>query len=271
MPQDEMNLSDATRALLHHTELNKSGRWIAALSRLVLSAVHDSAVTNQRDDLREHLRGLGVDVPSDAFDATVDSCIDRGELVAAGNGMLTLSADVAESIDNQVDESRQQREHRETIFKEITSRRCPGLPGSATWLKFQMSFLVPLLRRLGASVYELLETADWQDVDYGDLYHDFLGNHHPNAQRALRETVRDFFSEDTGTARSFVLKLLSAHYVLEACSLPAPTLQRLAGLAERPSGLTAYVDTNFVFSLLRLHINPANEVAQPLLQLVKET
>jgi hypothetical protein len=127
-------------------------------------------------------------------------------------------------------------------------------------------FLYPLLAQLGARVYELFSgdfRLDKSVPYYGQLIQPICKKYGD----VLRHVLVNFLDPNDSAIRSYILRRLNASFIRQASGLNIDVLEKL-GEARGHERLQIFLDTNFVFSFLKLHDNPANEVADDLLTLI---
>lgn len=90
----------------------------------------------------------------------------------------------------------------------------------------------------------------------------------PESREGVQRAVQQFFASTDLAVRQFVLLHLHAHLLGLAASLPPESLDALQKRVCSPVQLRVLLDTNFLFSLLDLHENPANEAAKELVRLL---
>ena len=70
--------------------------------------------------------------------------------------------------------------------------------------------------------------------------------------------------------RRYVLGLLNTAFLVRALTLPAGAVQELLRRTKTRLQMRIFVDTNFLFSLLGLHTNPADDVVHALHELIEK-
>ena len=135
------------------------------------------------------------------------------------------------------------------------------------WLRFEEDFLTPLVTELGARTYELL-IPDTQSASGQATLPQIIGRVNETYSDDFRRAIVDLLDPSDSDVRAYVLRALNAHFFAEASSISSDVLGALGASRARNTELKILLDTNFVFSILRLHDNPLNEVAEALDDLI---
>ena len=276
MPQSERKkevqakLSSELVSLVHHIELNRTGWWQLAVQRLTLLGLWLAPTGTTLD-----AHGIAITL-TDQFGVEVGEALIREQLEMLGqtNNVVRLPSGeykIAEAALGQLEEDLRAAdalEHEaEARFRELVAERCPALATATIWQEFVDVFLLPLIKHLGANTYNLVtKTAFTQDAPFFQVLTDQFGK---DNGPTLKQIAADFLDPGNATVRQFVLRLMNSYFFVQASSLDAKTVKALSANGTRFSAYI-FVDTNFIFSLLGLHDNPADEAALTLLELVKK-
>jgi hypothetical protein len=255
-------------SLVHHIELNRSGWWDLGIRRLILAAFwlspEPAGLSPERiaSALQDNF-SVGLDPKLIAaqlrvlHDQKTVLCLPAGGYKVSEEATATYEADLQEA------DALQQRVL--ARFKNLLSERCPELDPDSVWQQFLDVFLVPLVKNLGANTYHLItQSALTLDKPY---LPEFTAQFQERHVQALKRLVTDFLDPQDPDIRSFVLRSMNAFFFVQASSLDQKTVAALSRDGKRFSA-TIFVDTNFIFSLLGLHENPADEAAAALLALI---
>lgn len=260
-------LSPEIVSLIHHVELNKSGWWKKAVGQVIKGVLWKEQVPLTLDELKQRLdRELGVPFSNDALQRQIDylksqSAVtgplgDRYKLTEQSRNELTATQ--AAAVANQQD--------CESEFLASCTRNCPELDSDEVWARFTQA-LLDAIRVAGANLYHLLADGELErEVDWLSR---FLKQYPPQSHVGLRQVLTDFFSPSNSAGRSRVLNLLTAHFFAEAAQLRPETIAALEG-ANKKKTIRVVLDTNFLFSILHLHDNPADEAALSLLDIAQQ-
>lgn len=252
--------------LVQHVALNQSGWWEQALERLVLACAYKLGPTS-RDRLCGAVQeSSGVNVTSDRLTDTLARLLEAGSLVEHHES-VRVSETVREELKAYEAKTIEGEKRVHLKFIEMAKEHNLAERTDELWPILEREVILPIVRYMGAQLYELLTLTD------PDARTD-LSAHIDGMDERYGEGIRDFFFEfidpTDDDIRRFVLRRLNAQYATDAAALPASALDRLAQRPVIPSRVRLIVDTNFLFSIMGLHNNPGNEEANKLLQLVSE-
>lgn len=243
--------------LLEHVELSKAGWRNRSLDQLVLGSLWLHGGPATLDQLGAILHEQFVPQVLDAtLTERVEELRSRGAVVVLPDGRMRLSQAASREQASRVESAEALTDQAEERFRDSCRRACPNLDASDVWRNFNDEFLVPLVKNIGARTYDLIlghpTKPDWSGVL------DAFTSHFPQDEaKTLRTAVMEFLNPDDRIAREYVLRCLNAYLLMQASTLSEESLTGLAATA-KPE-FTLFLDTNFVFSLLDLHENPANE------------
>lgn len=128
-----------------------------------------------------------------------------------------------------------------------------------------------MVREAGARIHEVLSFGaglDQATCSYSQLIGPLLEKYGDG----VRAFLVDFLDPHDADVRSYVLRRLNAHFLREASSLETGVLKAIASAEKKSTSqrVRILLDTNFLFSILSLHDNPSNEVAQDLIRLTTQ-
>lgn len=272
-------------SLVHHVQLNTTGWWDTAIDRLILAAIwaHGGMllVADLPDEIR---RQFEVAVEQRAIQGSVERLRSRGALVQNAGGALKITeARLAELRVEREEADRLISAVREKFFDELRNEGIPlkgeRLPQQSVpvapidsfdkeslWSSFETKWLQPTVCSAGARTYDLIngDYSRWVDTNgLENFLNDFPAELHP----PLRNALERFLDPANADVRAFVLRLMDGYFVVEASQLTAPTISRLSAMTGQHPTFTVYLDTNFLFSLLGLHEEAAQEAALALVSL----
>jgi len=141
--------------------------------------------------------------------------------------------------------------------------------GTSLWNVFTTQLLLPLIAELGARTYELVTGQDLL-ISNSSTYRNFL-TAFPDDDRGKISILLDRFIDPSDIEiRSYILRHLHARFLIDALQLSNKNLSSLRSRISERIDITVFADTNFLFSLLDLHDNPANEAVQALQKITQE-
>ena len=256
-------------ALVHHVELSKAGWRVRALETMVVSTCFQSDSPLTDDEITTRLNAqLDSPLSTAQVQSTLDSLLSRGRCVRLPGGTLKLS----ESTATQLDQNFSDAKALEQAVVESFVAHFGALPASSrpTWDTFKSSFLNPLISELGARTYEIMSGGRGSPAD-ASVYLRFVDNFPRHLRPAVTDTIAAFFDPGNPNVRRFILGRLNATFLVQATSLSEEAFQALTDATSRRLDMKVFVDTNFLFSLIGLHDNPADDVVSALESLIQRT
>jgi hypothetical protein len=264
------SLSHEVVALIHHIELNKAGWWDKAIQQLIAATLWAGTEALAPDEIamaigKEFKIHVGVPQVARQLSAltaekeVIQVAGDRFRLTEAARARLTSASSA----------SRDSEERVAAFFSKTLAEHCPGLAGSVDWGTFDAQLLRPLVRELGAYTYELMAGRK-PDLDETTRLPDFLSAYPEEQRPGLKQAILCFLDHSNHDVRGFVLRRLSASFLIEAAGLDGRTLDILRHTTPGAISFKVFLDTNFLFSVLGLHENPSNEAAQLLTKLASQ-
>jgi hypothetical protein len=257
--------------LVHHVELHRSGWWNRALERLVLvtlwlqsPATLDQVVAFLSESLAGRLQRAQVE-------AEIERLKSTGMVFVLPEGKLKVAEELDESLRHELAVVSSSEDQVRARFKSLAENEGLGDSSEDLWRDFEDLFLLPLVREAGARIYELLSSTTQLDEaipSYGDLTRPLLKKYGAD----IRGLIVDFLDPHDPDVRAYVLRRLNAHFMRVACALDDRVLEKIAESEKKnaPQRVRVFLDTNFLFSILSLHDNPSNEVAQDLIQVIAQ-
>jgi hypothetical protein len=266
-------LSPAVLSLVQHVELNKAGWWDRTVQQLLLAGLHDAGEPLTREELRTRAeRLLERRLDEEYLDTMFRALFTAGLAFEFSDGRIRLSEQaltrVAEGLcaieANTADVKRR-------FLAELSSRNLE-IDGEVAWDRFCKNVLLPMVEELGARTYHVLSGKEVITESSPELA-SFLSNYSDDLRDSIGSAILTFMDPKHADVRTYILRQLNTRFVLDAAGLRPEVLENLATQQDRnrrKKGKTLlFVDTNFLFSLLELHSNPANEAAQALLELLR--
>ncbi|WP_095152545.1 hypothetical protein [Pseudomonas sp. Irchel s3b5] len=260
-------LSAETVSLIHHVELNESGWWKKALGQVVQSALWQLSKPVSLGELQLKLRDdLCTNVVEELLLAQLDTLSSQGAVsVIAKKYKLTEAkrAELAAAREIAIKEAKTCQE----VFVVNCTKFCPKLDAEHVYGEFTKC-LQRTVQVSGANLFHLLVDGQLErDVDWLDP---FLAKYSQTCQEGLRHTLSIFFAPANEACRSHVLRLMRAHFFAEASQLNATTLKAIEGQRKKRT-VKVVLDTNFLFSILKLHDNPGDDSALSLVEITERT
>lgn len=264
------HLSKDLVSLIHYVELNQAGWWERALEQIVTATMWLSDASEIRTIAQVLYDEFSIEVDTTKVSECVDALCAKGVLLETGPAVYKVSErsvrELQKSLDASNENSLAAKEH---FIGCLEKHSIPFTEDK--WALFNDRCLQPLVRELGARTYELLFGGRYE-AHVLDQYESFAafakgcGDPHP---QEFRNAISMFWDSSNPVVKDYILRLLDAHFVLEASHLRASALEGITAVGNPSPSFTIFVDTNFLFSILGLHDNPANDSANTLLHLAE--
>lgn len=266
---DKKTLAPELIALVHHIELNKAGWWEIAIQKLLLTALHPQdadKLTMTPTEIKETLKNrYTVDLKDSAIIEQLSILVTNGDVYETEVGKFKASEKAIKACEAEISEAVALEDSVKKHFKEILLKHCPTIDSDHSWAIFIERFLVPLVNQMGANTYNLLTGSE----NFGQLpqVSEFVECFEPELADGIDNFLKEFLDPKNAPLRRFVLRTMTASFVVRAGGLSKSTVQRLSQSAEEFK-TTLFCDSNVLFSLLGLHENPADESSRTLLRLI---
>lgn len=263
----EQSLPPELVSLVHHVELNQAGWWEKAVQQLIVGAIWLS-----RDGLSATgvTKELGKYSSAEINPAIVQNHLEvmaqGGPLVCLTDGRYKIAESALGEYTKKLEEALQAEDSAKARFLAILADCAPSMDGQDAWQSFNEDCLMPLVRQMGARTYEFVfgstdKTASATSID------DYLSAQEQETKDKLRSAILQFLDPRDAVVRSHILRHLNAYFFIEAGGLQPETLEKLGRVVKERPRLDIFIDTNFLFSVLRLHENPSTEAAEALMEM----
>jgi len=255
-------------ALVHHVELAAAG-WRERLSeQLLLVGLAEQRGPCSVDAITRAIsHQLGRTMSATALTAAAQRLIGRGLVVSTGQDTIALSQAGIADVERRQGESRALLSRVTATFTRLAAEGCPDSDPALLWTQFQDACLEPLVAELGARTYQFLSGGQ-NDAGSIQSMSTFVNRFPAEQQLNIKTLIHRFLSPDDRDVRDYVLQLMNAHFLSLAVGLSDQTLTSIATRLRHTVQLKLFLDTNFLFSVLDLHDNPANDAAAELVSLL---
>ena len=266
-PSPDNRLPAELVSLVHHAELHRSGWWDRALERIVIVSIWLRGPTTVDDVLVELGRSLEGRIDRERLEMIVERARAAGVVVDTHDGKLKTSEEQSQALSEELADV--------TKSEKRVWERLTGLAASAgitadpagLWDDFEDLFMVPLVKAAGARMYDVLTSSI--DIDVAvPTYRDVIDPLSAKYGNDIRQVLVDFLDPANLDVRNYVLRTLNGDFLRESVGLDVSHLKALRANRGSRGRMQVLVDTNFLFSFLRLHDNPSNGVAEDLIDLI---
>lgn len=261
-------LSPELVSLIHHVELNESGWWRKAVGQMVRAVLWKRGTPATFAELAQALKDdAGVPMAEEVLERQLESLQSQGAVLRMPGPNYKLTVKAADELSAAHEKATGEQTRCRTHFLASCATHTPTLASEKIWGEFTKA-LQSAVRVTGANLFHLIADGNLErDVDW---LTEFLGKFGAENREGLRLVLKDFFARDNRDCRNQVLRLLNAHFFAEAAQLRPETLQLIEG-SNKKRTIKVVLDTNFVFSALKLDGNPGNDSALSLLELAKRS
>lgn len=266
---EERKLPNELVSLIHHVKLNESG-WKKKLNEhLILATGFELGETFSVPQAKSHIfEHFQVRVSDQEMRQAIQTLDGRGNLIKAGDEVYRLSQEAKQRLQDKAEESNVLESKAKQHFTAIATSLGLDTNSGLLWKSFKDDFIYPLVNELGARTFELV-TGDLT-LDEVGAHTDYIDTFRNQDKDEVFELINKFFNQGNDPAKNYILQVLHAHLLAMAGGLDESTLKTLDAKINEDIQVRVFIDTNFLFSILNLHSNPANEAAKELKKLSEE-
>lgn len=260
LPQDVISL-------IHHVHLNEQGWWrkgvAQVLAGLLWKAEGAWTAVRIKNALQEQ---FNVAMALDDLKSCLKSMVSSGTVNEVRTGEYRLSEVASRELSKQAAEGEAEVQRAKDYFlKELGTQCGSALDANQAWQAF-VEELTAAVRQTGANTFNLLTGVELERHE--DWLVGFVQRFGTQYIDCLKRVVASFFSPVNPDGKQYVLRLLSAYFFVESTQLNRRTIESIDAKRSKRK-LKLYLDSNFLFSVLGLHDNPADDAAISLLELAK--
>ena len=261
-------LPEDLASLIHHVELSKAGWRERALELLVLAAV---AEQDQGTSYAGISTAVNARLAGPLGQAQIAQILEKlqssGRVIRQAPDKFALSEATRGDLHDLLEEGEARTAAVKAEFDRVFGNLHSGF--SISWENFQNDLLLPLVSELGAKTYQVL-TGDQIEIEEASSYLAFLAKVPLKERKAVADRIVRFVDPTSQPVRSYVLRLLNTAFLVRAVTLPEGAMAKVVSRTRRRLKLRVFLDTNFLFSLIGLHENPADDVVKALHDLIEK-
>ena len=262
-----VRLPTGLASLVHHVELCQAGWHERSLDLILKCALFETQGTCQRDAVPDLVNDrLPTPLGLTQVEDVIKRLLKSSEVLDLGSGTLKLSEEEEQALRELSSDHRQLEDKVKVTFSRIVTSVSEGV--RPTWSEFESRFLTPLVLELGARTYEFVSGAS-EALSSAQSYLAFAASFSEEHRSEIAQVIEEFLDPKDSDVRAYVLGLLNAAFLVQATALSSSALESLAARTSKRLSLAVLVDTNFLFSLLGLHENPADDVVEALKDLIE--
>jgi hypothetical protein len=257
---------------VHHVELNRAGWWDKALNRLVLGIIWLTDGTPNVSEIQDALKSeFDIALSQTRLDLILTEMESKNDVIKLADNRYRIPEKVRSSFEKEIAESDADEKEARGFFILLAKKMCPSLDAVSIWSKFENIVLVPLIRDIGATTYNLIVGGTAAAYSpYAPYAENFVSHFDQTHQETLKKLVATFLDPKRSEVRRYITRMLHAQLCVRSSGLSSEVLEKLKSSMGKSVKFRLFVDTNFLFSLLGLHENPSNASANELKDLLVE-
>lgn len=265
MPISDRKLPNELVALIHFVELNKAGWKQRTVDQLILYIIYENQEISATEICEVLRRDFQVVVSLEWVAKRLHELKDQRVLQSKDDDRFELTRPILDALSTQINEADALEYDVRAHFTHIA--RSNGL--DISWSDFRDECLLPLIRESGARTYQML-SGSLDSLPESHRYREYARRFSNTEGVAFDRVIDDFFDGSNPSVRRYILRNLYAYFSIQVLSLEESILDALRESGASRHEMKLFVDTNFLFSILRLHENPSNDAALTLKQLVDD-
>jgi hypothetical protein len=215
---------------------------------------------------------FGLQIHVDRLQTSIDQLVNEGKLCRPTGTTYTLNHEVRLGIQERIDHAVALQERVKAKWLEESTSTHPQLDPVEAWVTLQ-KYLSQAFQRHGMQTIALLDaslnTASTHSDSLRSILQEVLKNAGLDQKRYIEASIMEFFAA-VGKDRDrtdYIVQLADGAF--SYCSLTVPP-DVASQLRDRLQELTLFLDTNFLFGILDLHINPLVDVSHELLNAIQK-
>lgn len=271
-----MNYDLVFNRLCHLVALSKEGKTKSAIDNLVATVfgIDSKLVPSGPAEVMEAVNVyFSLDFPQSEIQASIDRLLGAGNLIRDRTGTLSLLPKVRAEIEQRIlDAAQLEKVVREEWLDEVQARFGDELARSDEQLWNTLkAYMARVFRRHGAETMLLLDPSQPLAVENEKTLSVYLGeaiaeNCDRIDSKKVQPAVRSFFARSTAARTKYVSQLLDSTFTFFALGIDEITTEYLKGTIP---ALALFLDTNFIYGVLGLHLNHFNEISQDLIDIIQ--
>lgn len=196
-----------------------------------------------------------------------------GNIIDIGNGHLSLNPTVRDAINGRIAAAKSLEKDVKDVWLRQTSAANPTLSGDLLW-KSLRDYLAHAFRRHGIQAVKLLDpSVKLAEEDKhgltaildGVIAKEFAA---PEREKAHEAISRFFLTVGTDRKRAeYIANLADGAFNYFSLAVAPEVSEKLRG---KLNELTLFLDTNFLFGILNLHVNPQVDVSTELIDAIRK-
>lgn len=259
-------VSSELMGIIHNVQLNDKHWWNTAIQSFILEYLYikGSIEKNRiKDSMKEH-KVLSLLALEEIY-AELEK-LKISDRVLFLDGKYILTEKIRKDIEDETKRIASISEHYNKKLEEVLLVLSDECKEYCTSDKIN-DFIDEMIFELGARVFNI--SIGTGIITETNAYDKFMQNIPESIKNDIHNSLLTLLDVNDKKIREYLNRKLNAFFCLKAGALTTKDVDRIKKLQKRKPEFVVFIDTNFLFSLLGLHENPANEVASSLIEIIK--
>lgn len=255
-------------ALIQHIKLNEAGWWEKSIEQIIRASMwtHGNPLTlGQICDITKECSG--IELSNREIESSVENLRQQGDVFNLPSNHIALAQHASDTVARDVEKLESDIKASENIFYNILDFHKYEGDSAQLWNNFRTDVIWPLISELGAATYYIIKKQKSNIADL-KIVKQFLSRFPQLESKKVQNTIQSFILSEDASVKNFLLSQMTASFCATSCNLNKTDLNRISCNSENPIEFTLFLDTNFIYSILQLHDNTANDAADALLNLI---
>jgi hypothetical protein len=242
-----------------------------SLNRLVLHClfVFQDRTYNRPEQVKEAIYQMtGIQLPDHRIQEALDQLIAKDEILRDGTNYV-LSPSTRQDISRRIDQTRLLEQHVRDAWQDDIEQRFPGIDPHQAWSALT-AYLAQAFRRHGIQATALLDPSlemnGQANESLSQVLNTVVASHFEADQRETAQaSIAGFLAvgHHSRERALYIAQLADGAFNFSVLSVDPAVADQLR---QQLSPLTLFLDTNFLFGLLKLHASPHIDVSTELVQ-----
>lgn len=253
----------ALSALVHHIQLTQSGWRERALEYVIQLSLYQHGGQCPKEALLQLInQNMPIPIGRAQIEGLIANMVENEKTIfELPSGNLKLASTIEKNIHDEQQRSSVSEKKIEVLYKKHFSTF--QMEPRIEWNEIDKELIIPLICELGAKTYEIL-SGDQTSISDLLSVNEFLKRVPDPYKEDFCDRISKFVGLNEPEIKEYLLRLLNASFLVHATALSKTTIDEIYRRAQTQFRISIIVDTNFLFSLIGLHENPADDVVEAL-------
>lgn len=198
----------------------------------------------------------------------IASLVHSGDLIPSGQDEFMIAMTTSDRLANELAAHEENERAVKERFVSTMAKYCPTLDANHAWGRLNALVIAPRVQAMGAKVYTLIRSNGNGSIIDEEFVRELLEEFPADLRADISKGIIEFLDPTVAAIRQFLLSRMTANFCVDACGLHRDSIAKLTLTKGQRAELAIIIDTNFLFSVLDIHDNPANESAARLYTLL---